>query len=165
MANPMPIPLSFVVKKASKILSGSFRPSAGIPHLDQDRFRAGPFGTNEEFLGTIHDRVHRLDPVEKQVENHLLQLHAIARHGRQILTQIRLHGDAPSRRLSAQEVEHLADDLIQVEVDFLDGACLKSARMRRTTSPASLPSRTILSAASCALAIPGGWAASQRRQA
>ena len=43
--------------------------SAGIPHLDQDRFRAGPFGTNEEFLGTIHDGVHCLDPIEKQIEN------------------------------------------------------------------------------------------------
>jgi len=91
--------------------------SAGIPHLDQDRFRAGLFGTNEEFFGTVHNRVHGLYPVEKQVENQLLQLHAIARHGRQILAQVRLHGYALSGRLASQEVEHLADHLIQIELD------------------------------------------------
>ena len=97
---------------------------AGIPHLDQDGFRAGLFRTNEEFPGTVHDRVHGLDRVEKQVENQLLQLHAITRYGRQILAQVRLHGDAPSRRLASQEVEHLADHLIQVELDLLDGCLL-----------------------------------------
>ena len=81
----------------------------------------------KSFLGRSTNRVHRLDPVEKQVENHLLQLHAIARHGRQILTQVRLHGDAPSRSLAGQEVEHLADDLIQVELDFLDGCLLEES--------------------------------------
>ena len=55
----------------------------------------------------------------------LLQLHAIARYGRQILAQIRLHGDAPSCSLPIQEVEHFADDLIQVELDFLNGCLLE----------------------------------------
>ena len=125
IANPMPIPFSFVVKKASKILSGSFRPVPESRTSTRTVSGLCSFGTNEEFLGTIHDRVHCLDPIEKQVENQLLQLHAITRHGRQILAQVRLHGDALSRRLASQQVEHLADYLIQIELDFLDGCLLE----------------------------------------
>src|SRR5580704_2455748 len=98
---------------------------AAILYLDQNGLRTVSFRTDEEFLGTVKDRVHRLDTVEEQVENHLLQLHAIARYGAQVLVQISLHGDAPFRSLAAQKTEHLGDDLIQIEIDFIEGRVLE----------------------------------------
>src|ERR1700733_10021559 len=125
IANPMPIPLSFVVKKGSKILSGSFRPAPESRTSTKTVSGLGRLEQMKRFLGRSTTGSIASIPLRKQIENQLLQLHAIARHRRQILAQIRLHSDAPSRNLAIQEVEHLADDLIQVEVDCLKGCLLE----------------------------------------
>jgi hypothetical protein len=104
---------------------------AAILDFDQKGFRVPPFQTNEEFPGTVLDQFHCLDPIDKQVEKQLLQLHAITRHWRQILSGLRLHGDALSRGLAFQQAEHLADNLIQIEIQielsFLEGHLLEES--------------------------------------
>ena len=73
----------------------------------------------------------------------MLHLHAIADDRGDVLSQIRATADVLSHRLATEKVHNLADDLIRSSVTFSSVARLKSERICRTTSPASLPSRTI----------------------
>jgi hypothetical protein len=49
-----------------------------ILYFDQSGFLTLPFRSDEKPLRTIEDRIHRLDPVQEQVEYELLQLHTIS---------------------------------------------------------------------------------------
>ncbi len=59
---------------------------AAIPNLDEDGFQTVAFRADEEYFGTVKDRIHRLEPVEQQVEYQLLQLYAIAHNGSQVFS-------------------------------------------------------------------------------
>ena len=61
--------------------------------------------------GPSLDAAHRLDGIDDQVEDHLLQLHPIALNERQALRQLRLHRDAVLRRFAAGQLDHLAGSL------------------------------------------------------
>src|SRR5260370_13519267 len=98
IARPIPIPFSLVVKKASK--ARILYSDSVIPYLNDGGIAALPCRPDKEFLWAVCNWIHCLDPIEDQIENHLLQLYAIANHGRQILVQVGFHNNASSRRVA-----------------------------------------------------------------
>src|SRR5262249_26284733 len=58
---------------------------------------------------------HRLTRVENQVEENLLKLHAITEHGRKVRRDRRAHGDATGDQFRMRELEHLADQLADIQ--------------------------------------------------
>jgi hypothetical protein len=59
--------------------------------------------------------VHRLDAVQHEVHQHLLDLHAVRTDGGRVASKTRTDGNSMSCRLSAQHFNRLADDLVQRE--------------------------------------------------
>jgi hypothetical protein len=114
-------------EESFKNLFRILHPYAAIPYFDQNGFWTVSFRTDEECPGTINDRVHRLGPIQKQVEKKLLQLYAITYYGRKVIGKVRLDGNAPSRGLTIQQVEHLRNHFVQAEVDCLEGNTLEQS--------------------------------------
>ena len=59
--------------------------------------------------------VHGLQPVQDQVEHHLLQLHPIAEHPREIRGELGPESRARPPRFALGQRDHLANDLIDVQ--------------------------------------------------
>jgi hypothetical protein len=74
--SPMPIPSGFVVKKASKIWSHHRRvkPRARIRDRNQDIARPVRLRAYPQQPRPLRCRAHRLDPVDDQIQDNLLQL-------------------------------------------------------------------------------------------
>ena len=63
---------------------------------------------------------HRLAGVERQVEQHLLQLVLVARQGGQLAPEVLDDGDLAELLLTAHQQHGLPDDLVEVELGALD---------------------------------------------
>ena len=116
IANPMPMPFSFVVKKRFedfvRILSARRRNPEPRPARV---LRAAASERMKSFLGRSHYRSIASIPLRSRLKTSCCNCTRSPATRRQVLFQVGLHGDAPSRSLAAQEAEHLADDFIQVE--------------------------------------------------
>src|SRR5258708_25120595 len=164
-ANPMPIPFSFVVKKASKTFSGSFRPTPQSRISTRTVSGLCRFEEMKSFFGRSRIGSMASIALRTKLKSSCCNCERSPATGagplsRSVSMATCLLIVSPPRSTSTSPMTSFRSSSI-----FSRGACLKMALMRCTISPASLPSRTILSAASCALARLGGWADSHRRQA
>src|SRR5258708_6700403 len=85
-----------------------------ILHRDQHAIRIGLTGGDEQLSRPFRDRAHRLDSVDDEIKDDLLQLYAISFDERQTLPEGRLHRRAILRRFAPGEFNHLADRLVYV---------------------------------------------------
>ena len=70
--------------------------------------------------------VHRLDAVQHEVHQHLLDLHAVRTSAGKIVSKIRTDGNSIPHRLTAQHFDHLADDLVQRKrLSFWERLCIE----------------------------------------
>src|SRR6202007_2208465 len=83
-----------------------------VPHRDDYAIGLNLPGADQQISRPRFDTVHRLDRVDDQVEDHLLQLDPIAVDERQALGEVHLHRGAGPYRFAAGELNHLADRLV-----------------------------------------------------
>ena len=137
---------------------------ATIPHLHQDRFGLGRLEPMNSFLGRSTTGSMASMPLRSRLKTTCCNCTRSP-------STAPSPGPSPSRRRRAFWPSRLSAGVAPRRSPHSDRARFSQGRLLEQrpnaphTSPASLPSRTILSAASCALAMPEGWAASQRRQA
>ena len=90
----------------------------------------------------VLDRIHRFDRVEDQIHEHLLKLHPIPEHRRDVNAEMQLKGDSiPLQLVSREDDDFLTTSLISSR-SLIASSFLKSLRIRAITSPALFPSRT-----------------------
>jgi hypothetical protein len=80
---------------------------------DFDGHLSGPSerGADREPFRAVRDRGHRLDCVHDEIQEHLLQLDAIAARRRESWVEIRLDENVVPPQLAARELQHLANGL------------------------------------------------------
>src|SRR6187455_3194026 len=61
------------------------------------------------------DRRHGLTRIHDQVQHYLLQLDAVAEYQRQVWIECHVHGHVSRREVDAREVEHVLDDIGEVD--------------------------------------------------
>src|SRR5262249_35535655 len=88
---------------------------SGVAHLDADRARTLPRGDDGEPARALRERAHRLDSVDDQVDDHLLDLGARALDERQAFGERGLEQDVAAPQLVVRESEHLENRLAEVE--------------------------------------------------
>ena len=87
---------------------------------------------------------HRLRAVHDEVDQHLLQLHAIAAHRRRRRREFDPHVDAMPLQFAPHQFDRLLDDLVQIERRGKRGRAFSpSTRIRWMTSLARFASRII----------------------
>ena len=99
MDKPIPIPWDLVVKNASKIRFSFFGidADAGVSHRYQQFIRALHLGTDHQTPRPIGNIAHRLDAIQDQIHDHLLQLDPVAHRGWEIGGQLGLESHLVSR--------------------------------------------------------------------
>src|ERR1700692_4838838 len=75
--SPMPIPLDFVVKKASNSRCAFSSENPTPQSVTVTCTCCASFCSDTQLARPIRDRVHRFDPVDHQIHDDLLQLHFI----------------------------------------------------------------------------------------
>src|SRR6516165_8804299 len=91
------------------------QPRPGIPYPDAHAFRLVGFRTDLQFAPAVTVAAHRLDGVDDQVDQHLLDLHPIAPKERQGLDELRLDRGAGPNDFTPSENDRVADRFIDVE--------------------------------------------------
>src|SRR5205807_6740245 len=91
------------------------QPRTRIPHRDEHAARPGPTGADQQFSRPLADAAHRLDGVDDQVKNDLLQLNSVSLNERQALRELRLHRDAILHRFATGQSNHLKDRFVDVQ--------------------------------------------------
>ncbi len=86
---------------------------AGIAHGHKGLLVFSPLRLDDQLARPLHIP-HRIDAIDHQVHQHLLQLHAVSHHLGKIFGQLRPNGDEVSRRLASQENGHLSNDFVQI---------------------------------------------------
>src|SRR5262249_48904945 len=64
----------------------------------------------------LRNFAHRLDGVEDQIENYLLQLDSISSNERQALRELRLHRDVVLHQLATGQGNDFQDDFVDLDV-------------------------------------------------
>ena len=88
--------------------------------------RPGPCSDGDQ-APRRHGRTHRVHGVHHQVQQHLLQLHRIARHQRQALGQHRIGMDFAADQLAVQQPERRLEQLHEIDPLVPDLAFLEQA--------------------------------------
>ena len=124
--NPMPRPLGLVVKNALKSCFEFFRIDADTGILDRHEHLVGivELRSDEEFARASGDSGHGLGAVDDEIDDHLLQLDAIALHRRQLRRKLQPHRRMVGDHFALHEGDHIADDLVYFEPDHLRTALL-----------------------------------------
>ena len=91
-----------------------FQPHAGIPHAEAHATVIIPFRSDHQVSRTILDTAHRVGGIQQQVQYDLLQLDAIARHPRQIVSEFRPQDNRRSVQLIARQRNHFPRRLVQI---------------------------------------------------
>ena len=119
IASPIPVPFALVVKNASKIYSLSFAPRPGPV---SSIHTSTPSGLENSDL-TVSTRArsetefHRFDGIDDQVEEDLLQLHAVGGDAREAVAQFDPQRHAVILQVGAVEHQDVVDQLVDVERD------------------------------------------------
>ena len=100
------------------------QPRAGIPHGDEHAVRGVSPGADPQFPRPLVDAAHGFDRIEDQVEDHLLQLDAIAFDERQVRRELGLQRDAMLQHFAAGQGDDVEDGLIDVEPSLARGRLL-----------------------------------------
>src|SRR5262249_37204031 len=109
------------------------------------------------------DATQRFDGIHHQIDQHLLQLDAVAQEPRHLCSEVRLDPDPVALHFTARQREDVPDQAVEVEPVLEGGVRLARARIRPMMSPARWPSATTRKTDCWARA--RFCAASQRRQA
>ena len=107
--------LSAVEEFESLFLVGN--PRAGIADLDDNPAVDVP-RTNDELLWTIRS-LHRLGGIAYQVHQHLLNLDTVGGYRRHLLREIQFPQDASPAHLTLQQLPHLLDYLVHLQLGFI----------------------------------------------
>src|SRR5260370_4765487 len=92
------------------MLSGPRRKSrTRISHCDEHATGLRFFRADQQVPRTVAGFAHRLDRVDDQVQDYLLQLHPISCNERQVLRGLHVHRDTVLHGFAAGELNHLAD--------------------------------------------------------
>src|ERR1700741_3799759 len=90
-------------------------PGTRIRHFDEYLVRRASAGGHVQLARSVVYLVHRLDRVEDQIQDHLLELDAIRRNGRHLVRQVRTQPDSASSQLVLREGDDFADCLVHVD--------------------------------------------------
>ena len=147
MARPMPMPLGLVVRNGSNRRSTFVRPRC------RHRGRSPTTSTfpSSALLGAHRissrpvfprDIVHRIHSIQHQIQQHLLQLHAVATHGRQFWRHLQREADLSQARIWLHQRHGFRQQLAEIHV-FLIRAWRRfnNTRIRSITRPARRSSR------------------------
>ena len=90
---------------------------AGVAHGDLDDLRAVALDPRGHADASILQAraVERVHAVENEVEQHLLKMHAVAAHGRQIARHVHVQLHLPRRRIDPHERRDVAHERAHVE--------------------------------------------------
>ena len=102
-----------------------FDPRSRIRDGDRDDRRAVPGRPNDQVPRAGVRLPHGLQPIQHQIQHHLLELNAIAAHPRKSLGELDAHRDVANHRVALQEPRHFTHDLVQVERHALEVALLE----------------------------------------
>src|ERR1700693_4419660 len=97
-----------------------------ILNLDSYHIRF-PYRFDDKLAWLISRGAHGIDTVHYQVQQDLLQLHAVAKYGRQIRCQVELDGDAVSGRLIAHKISDFLNQLIDVQFNSVRSALFQQS--------------------------------------
>ena len=95
-----------------------FDAAAQILHCDPHRRLAGRFvalAGNRQDAPLVFQASHRLDAVHHQVQQHLLELDAVAGYARQVFGQSCSHFDAVLGEFAMGKSEHVGNDITELE--------------------------------------------------
>src|SRR5258708_9200955 len=87
---------------------------AGIPQTDEYAVRSISARADQQLPRPLADAAHRLDGVDDQVENHLLQLDPICSDDWQALRELRPHRDAALQNFATRQVYDLKHRLLSL---------------------------------------------------
>ena len=133
---------------------------AGIPHGHADTIAVLSFGSNQQLPRAIVHANHCVRGIAKQVQDDLLELNAIPRHGREIVGELRLNDHSVSLKVARGQRQDLAVASFKSSGSRVNSLLLNSARNRVTTAEARWPSRIVRCAVSRAPSTFGGLASS-----
>ena len=95
------------------------QPRARIHHRNPHAAGFGFPGADQQISRSLADAAHCLDGVDDEVQDHLLQLDAIAVNERQTVRELRPHRNAVLHRFAAGELNHFADRRVEVHAVLL----------------------------------------------
>src|SRR5262249_22211322 len=95
------------------------KPDAGVLHGDERFVRFIWTRADEQLSRPARRRSHRLDTVHHEIENDLLQLHSVTKHGRQIGGQIHAQRHTFSGRFIPRQLDDLSNGLVDVQPRLL----------------------------------------------
>jgi hypothetical protein len=96
---------------------GRVDPGARIPHRYHHQAGAILARANHQLTRPVVHRGHCLDPVDDQVDDHLLKLNSIAEDGGQTTRKLRAKHHPLCRQFTLKQRGAIADDGIQIESD------------------------------------------------
>ena len=91
---------------------------ARILHGDEHGARGLLSSADQQLPRPLGDTAHRLDGVEDQIENYLLQLDSISLNERQALRELRLHRDIVFHHFATGQGNDFEDDFVDLDVIF-----------------------------------------------
>src|SRR5919198_1801510 len=96
-------------------------PDAGILHGDEHPLGSRPGCSDHQLPRPLHDSAHGFAAVHHQIQEHLLELDAIAQHGRQIAGEFRVQPDPIALHLMVHQRDNLFNDVVDLEPLRLGG--------------------------------------------
>src|SRR5437773_4174852 len=114
-ADPHTAGLRRVERVEEPVRALALKTHPGIPHGQEHAIACVASGTDEQLPGPALDRAHRIYGVANQVQNDLLQLHAIARHSGKISCKLRSWNDAVLLPDAERQRNHLSCRLVEVD--------------------------------------------------
>ena len=143
MDNPRPIPSFLVVKKGS---NRSFSSSGLTPRpesVTETRRVCGVFSgrLQDDFPGAVGHLLDRLNTVDHQIENHLLQLNAVAGYRGQILGQLARQVDVVDDCLTGDQGDNALHEVVEIYLGKLRGTGLQmlAQLLNDTAGPLAAP--------------------------
>src|SRR4029077_16269468 len=100
------------VEKSVRVTS--IEPNPRITHAQMYISRVGA-GGDHQLSRTIFDGAHGIARIQQQVEDHLLELHAVASHRRQVIGQLEAHRYTLALELAHGKRHDLSGRLVQID--------------------------------------------------
>src|ERR1700683_5089688 len=99
------------------------------------------FCSDDQLPAMLCDRAHRFGSVQNEIEDHLLQLHGIAKGRRNLLVQVSSQSYLQLVRLRPHQENYFSNDLIYVNFRLLTRRALKSISQPQdhVSSPLPIP--------------------------
>jgi hypothetical protein len=104
------------------------QPRTGIAHGDEHAARGTRLSADPQLPRPLVDASHGFDRVEDQVQDHLLQLDAVAVHGRQAPRELGLQRDALPQHFAPGQGDDVEGGLVEVEPILVWGRLLDPSR-------------------------------------